>query len=499
MAAVAEQDSPILADTTVDSDNTSAGFKIDDRTETWPDDALFIDIDAFEYEDIPSPKQPLAVAACEGYKITFPEGKSPHTTYPFALHDTIILPWDYSLKNGTMRLFARNCSGSSGPPGSTCRPCQQLVKNERLENILRRMEGAHENTGFAYHGFGSLREMLQRKNRSIEFYRLRGLNQARKLLAKATALSDQKRLLMAIASGRASRVDRLISIGLRQKKGPRGLVASYMAAAEGYYNPKSFTEEEDMKALLLWKLGGNRVAEINHRANNAPSVSYLRTRSTVPQIVPSHEHPTVDQIYANVEATLDGVLEVIHSQSRSKWVHTVLMFDELATEKRIRWDPKTNRFLGICREHAHFTATEFINEGDMEELFQKLDDGKVHHAGEVRTQFAPAGAFVPFLVLIHFRRQLVHWAFCAKIIAYTLVVQSLYQETASESRERNTRKSYEQFSMVSMHCKTKQNSASFLLHPMAKHDEEHHSSFSPLNPSCPKTHLSTRFSVPSNI
>jgi hypothetical protein len=30
-----------------------------------------------------------------------------------------------------------------------------------------------------------------------------------------------------------------------------------MTAAEGYYNPKSFTEEEDMKALLLWKLGGN--------------------------------------------------------------------------------------------------------------------------------------------------------------------------------------------------------------------------------------------------
>ena len=46
-----------------------------------------------------------------------------------------------------------------------------------------------------------------------------------------------------------------------------------MAAAKGYYNPKSFTEEEDMKALLLWKLGGNRVAEINHQANNALSVS----------------------------------------------------------------------------------------------------------------------------------------------------------------------------------------------------------------------------------
>lgn len=27
---------------------------------------------------------------------------------------------------------------------------------------------------------------------------------------------------------------------------------------------------------------------------------------------------------------------------------------------------------------------EFVNEGDMEELFQCLDDGVVHYAGEVR-------------------------------------------------------------------------------------------------------------------
>jgi len=75
-----------------------------------------------------------------------------------------------------------------------------------------------------------------------------GMNQARKLLSKAIALSDQKRLLMAIASGKVSHVDRLISIGLCQKKGACGLLALYMAAAEGVYCPKSYTEEEDMKA-----------------------------------------------------------------------------------------------------------------------------------------------------------------------------------------------------------------------------------------------------------
>jgi hypothetical protein len=193
------------------------------------------------------------------------EEESPHTTYPFALHDSLILPWDYSLKNGVMKLFARSCHGFTEGSDMACLPCQRLVKNEKLENILRQMEeGVHKNAGFAYHGFAGLQQMLHYKNQQIEFYRLRGLNQARKLLAKVTALSDHKRLLMAIASGKASQVDRLISINLHKKRGARGLLASYMAATEGYYDPKGYTEEEDMKALLLWKLGGNRVAEINH-------------------------------------------------------------------------------------------------------------------------------------------------------------------------------------------------------------------------------------------
>lgn len=111
--------------------------------------------------------------------------------------------------------------------------------------------------------------MLHQKNQWIEFYWLCGLNQARKLLAKATALEDQKHLLVAIASRKANQVDRLLSIGLQQKKGAHGLLATYMVAATGYYKPKSYTEEEDMKATLMWRLGGNHLAEINHRANDA--------------------------------------------------------------------------------------------------------------------------------------------------------------------------------------------------------------------------------------
>ncbi|KAG5634895.1 hypothetical protein H0H81_000401 [Sphagnurus paluster] len=341
-----------------------------------------VDVDMFEYKDtVKKPKK--SATACKGFTLDFPDGKSPHTAYPFALHDTLVLPWDYAVKNNVMSLFATSCSGLSEGGGKPCQSCRQLIKNKTLEGIVGRVEdGTHESMAFAYLGIGALQEMLHRKTRAIEYYRLRGLNQARKLLAKATALSDQKRLLMVISSGKVSRVDRLLDIGLRQKKGARGLLASLMAAAEGHYTPKSFTQEEDMRSLLMWKMGGNRVAEINHRSNKAQSATYLRTRSTVPPITPSHEKPTINQVQANVEATFDGLLDVIHSQNRSSLVHAVLMFDELATEKRISWDPKTDYFLGLCREHAHLTSTEFVNEDDMEELYQNLDDGKVHYAGE---------------------------------------------------------------------------------------------------------------------
>jgi hypothetical protein len=86
--AVVEREFTILD--IADSDNLPASLKP-------PGEAAIIDVDTFEYEDIL--KQPkMSVAACEGYTINFPDGKSPHTAYPFALHDTIILPWDYALK-----------------------------------------------------------------------------------------------------------------------------------------------------------------------------------------------------------------------------------------------------------------------------------------------------------------------------------------------------------------------------------------------------------------
>ncbi|PPQ82822.1 hypothetical protein CVT26_008090 [Gymnopilus dilepis] len=343
-----------------------------------------IDVESFDYavfaRNVDNPP-----GMCQGYELTFPEGKSPHSSYPFALHDVLPLPWSYEVSwDGRMALHAVRCCRMLDTGVESCRACQRLGENSYLDGILTRLEeGTHPNSAFAYHGVSGLIEMLQRKNQQIEFHRHRGLNQARKLLTHVKALDNHKRLLMAIASGKVVRIAQLISIGLRQKKGVLALLESVINAAQGWYSPNGFTEEEDMKGLLFLRLGSNRLAEINHRANGGPSVSYLRRRSTVPPLTPSHAQPTIEQVKKNLEATVESILDVVQNRFQlGSTLHTVLMFDEIATEKRIRWDPKTNHLLGVCREHAHKISTVFVNETDMEELFRSIDNGDVHYAAE---------------------------------------------------------------------------------------------------------------------
>lgn len=136
-----------------------------------------------------------------------------------------------------------------------------------------------------------------------------------------------------------------------------------------------------MRGLLLWKLGGNRIAQIAHRALGLPGVTTLRNRSLMPPILPSPGAPSVLEIQKNIDACFESMTEVLHTHNV---VHHILMLDEIATEKRIRWDHMTNSFLGVCREHAKNVGLEFNSENDLEELFRSLDDGEVHYAAEVR-------------------------------------------------------------------------------------------------------------------
>ncbi len=71
------------------------------------------------------------------------------------------------------------------------------------------------------------------------------------------------------------------------------------------------------------------------------------------------------------------------------------MFDELVIERRPRWDDKSNKFLGVCREHRHAISLEFTSEDDLVILWEELESGKIHLSHEVHCMFMFVTRFMP--------------------------------------------------------------------------------------------------------
>jgi hypothetical protein len=166
-----------------------------------------------------------------------------------------------------------------------------------------------------------------------------------------------------------------------RKLGIHGLQAMYDRAGKGLYHPRNVSEVDNMRQLLNWWMGGNQMAEIAHRNAGLPGLSTIRRRTTVPNLTASPSIPKAKEIESNIKSCFNAdLVEVIVKQ---KVVHQVLMFDEIATEKRPRWDDKSNMILGICREHGRKTALELCNEKSLEALFNDVNKGAVHFASEV--------------------------------------------------------------------------------------------------------------------
>ncbi|KAH9027269.1 hypothetical protein EDB85DRAFT_2074798 [Lactarius pseudohatsudake] len=210
-------------------------------------------------------------------------------------------------------------------------------------------------------------------------------NYRRKLLTKVGALEDHKQWILAIASGR---VDRVASLTLIQQ---------YERAAEKLYKPKGYTNEDIMRSIVLLRLGGARVAQFAHQSLALPSLTTIRRQTVLPALVVSPSAPTVAEVEANIISCYSSLNSVAGACSggtaqpaldsglrleSDKIVHQVLMLDELAIEKRIRWDDLHNKFQGTCREHNHRVPLDFTSERELDILCEAIENDEIHLATE---------------------------------------------------------------------------------------------------------------------
>ena len=153
-------------------------------------------------------------------------------------------------------------------------------------------------------------------------------------------------------------------------------------AAEGTYHPRGFKEEEELQALLFLRLGGAQVADVTHHIFGTPAVSTIRKCTIIPQITTSPSFPTSYEIGCNIATSFKPICELLGAMTQNM-LHAVIMFDEISVERCPHWDDKTNKILGVCREHRQGTNLEFTSEEDLQTLWEEVQCEKIHMAHKV--------------------------------------------------------------------------------------------------------------------
>ena len=219
---------------------------------------------------------------------------------------------------------------------------------------------------------------MQRKTGQVRALKFNRLGDTRKLIRKANAIDLYKEWVLAVGSGKVKRIDRLAKVALANNRGIRGLFDLYNRAAHDVYHTKSY-EDDMLRGLLLWRLGGAQVADIAHKSLGLPALHTLRRHTVLPRLVASPGQPTRQEIKANTIACLEPIAEIM-SNSEYQVFHQVVMFDELKVEERPQWDDQTNYIQGICREHEHHTSLFYMSNQEVDLLLEQIQEEKVHLA-----------------------------------------------------------------------------------------------------------------------
>ncbi|KAH9025375.1 hypothetical protein EDB85DRAFT_2075051 [Lactarius pseudohatsudake] len=241
-----------------------------------------------------------------------------------------------------------------------------------MEGILARIKnGIHENTNYAYQPIGGLIEVLRKKTALLDGLHFKQLSTSRTLATRARTVGQYEQLVMAMSEGSVNHLDALLRAGLNCGLGVRGMMELLDRVRKGLYKPKNFTEEEMSRGLLFLRLGGAHVARLAHQTLGAPSNAISLQASLLPCV----GFPTRSEIQRNIRVAFQN------SRGNAGCGYT-LMIDEIKVEERMRWDPTTNRILGLCREHTEHVGLEFCSMSDARALVHGILVGEIHHTSE---------------------------------------------------------------------------------------------------------------------
>ena len=313
------------------------------------------------------------IVSCTGYKPNVPNPFS--LNYPFQLHALMKLPFSVSEE----RLFSEKCRLTVDLPGEACESCEMLPFMKAVEQIESRAHVADKHINLHFLTYSQLQERIEKLKTERSDLWLSSLNQAHKLNRIAKSLEAHKRLVFCLSENDVPRLRQLLKVALRNGRNIHYVIDKVHEAIMGLYRARGYTRgytEKDIDlGCLILRIGGPRLLHALRQVYGLPSVSFLYQKS-----IPAFKACTGAFSSEVLRANIDQMISESSESSRCLWV---LMWDEVSTEKRLRWNAADNLLYGLCREHGHRVNLEFNTVEDVAAVCRGIQQDVVHMCSEV--------------------------------------------------------------------------------------------------------------------
>lgn len=248
----------------------------------------------------------------------------------------------------------------------------------------RIVQGPHQNASWRYYTVENLINLLHAKNTQINRLKLKQLNLEQSLLVRARHLAAFKRFLFAVAKGDIPRLHSLVATMIKDGAAIFAILDKNFMASNQLYHPKNYADSDYKQLFLFHKLGGRAVAELAHRTRGLPSIDSTRRYIRAQPLFPSPKMPTVDEMSTNLDISYLPK-DLAESDTPSRPVTGFqLMTNEIKIESRLRWDARTNKILGVCREHSKNVSMDFESIAEPDAIIEGINNKELHFASEVR-------------------------------------------------------------------------------------------------------------------
>ena len=185
---------------------------------------------------------------------------------------------------------------------------------------------------------------------------------------------------MLLSQNKIAGVSRLLAASLRMRVSPETIGMQLQLAISGSYSPHSgWSDREYDIAFLVKAIGGPRLLYAMQQVEGYPSLSTLRRRKPIPELVVSPGIPNAMEMKSNISSFL-GVKE--RPPPKSKMVGQVVVVDGVALEELARFDLKRNNVIGLCREHSDQVKKSVDTIADIQTIGTALHNDKITHYGK---------------------------------------------------------------------------------------------------------------------